>query len=157
MATEREELERAFARYCEVREQAIASGDWRPWGALFTEDAPYVEHAYGEFHGRRAITEWIVGVMAPFPSMTFPNDWVVFDPEQGCVVFQCQNRLPHPTDPGGPPFQFPTWTRLDYAGDGLWRREEDVYNPRRAAETIQAWIRAGGRLAARERIRMAHR
>ena len=78
----RNELELAFAHYCDVRERAIATGDWRRWAALFTEDARYVEHAYGEFHGRQAISDWIVGVMEPFPMMTFPNDWVVFDPEQ---------------------------------------------------------------------------
>jgi hypothetical protein len=152
----REELQRAFDRYCEERERAIASGDWRPWAALFTEDARYIEHAYGEFRGRRAISDWIVGVMEPFPTMTFPNDWVILDPETGFVVFQCQNRLPHPTDPDGPPFQFPTWTKLDYAGGGLWSCEEDVYNPKRAADVIQAWIRGGGRLAARERVKMVH-
>ena len=152
----RDELELAFAHYCDVRERAIATGDWRRWAALFTEDARYVEHAYGEFHGRQAISDWIVGVMEPFPTMTFPNDWVVFDPEQSFVVFQCQNRLPHPTDSNGPPFQFPTWTKLDYAGNGLWSCEEDVYNPKKAAEVIQAWIAAGGKLAARERVKMQH-
>ncbi len=152
----RSELEIAFAHYCDVRERAIATGDWAPWGALFTEDALYVEHAYGEFRGRKAIHEWIVGVMAPFPTMTFPNDWVVYDPAQRIVVFQCQNRLPHPTEANGPPFQFPTWTKLDYAGSGLWRGEEDVYNPKKAAEVIQAWIQAGGKLAARERVKMQH-
>ena len=156
MATDvtRDELELAFAHYCDVRERAIAPGDWRRWAAPFPEDARYVEHAYGTFHGRQAIADWIVGVMEPFPRMTFPNDWVVFDPEQGFVVFQCQNRLPHPTDPDGPPFQFPTWTKLDYAADGLWSGEEDVYNPKTAAAVIQAWIQAGGRLAARERVKM---
>jgi hypothetical protein len=152
----RAELELAFAHYCDVRERAIATGDWRPWGALFTADARYVEHAYGTFVGRQAIQDWIVGVMAPFPTMTFPNDWVVFDPDQRIVVFQCQNRLPHPTDPNGPPFQFPTWTKLDYAGDGHWSGEEDVYNPKKAAEVIQAWIAAGGKLAAREAVKMKH-
>ena len=66
----RDELELAFAHYCDVREHAIATGNWAPWGALFTEDARYVEHAYGEFRGRKAIQEWIVGVMEPFPTMT---------------------------------------------------------------------------------------
>jgi hypothetical protein len=152
----RDEIELAFAHYCDVREHAIATGDWRRWAALFTEDARYVEHAYGEFRGRQAIADWIVGVMEPFPMMTFPNDWVVYDPEQGFVVFQCQNRLPHPSDPNGAPFQFPTWTKLDYAGNGLWSCEEDVYNPKKAADVIQAWIKAGGKLAARERVKMQH-
>ena len=62
MATDvtRDELELAFAHYCDVREHAIATGDWRRWAALFTEDARYVEHAYGTFHGRQAIADWIV-------------------------------------------------------------------------------------------------
>ncbi len=151
---EREEIERAFAQYCAAREQAIARSDWSIWAHQFTEDAEYLEHAYGRFHGRQAIEDWIVGVMEPFPSMTFPNDWVVVDEEKGWVVFQCQNRLEHPTDAGGPPFQFPTWTLLHYAGDSLWSYEEDQYNPKEAADTIQAWIRAGGKLAARERVKM---
>jgi SnoaL-like domain len=150
----RQEIERAFAHYCELRERSSASGDWTIWAAQFTEDARYLEHAYGAFEGRRAIEDWIVGVMAPFPHMTFPNDWSIVDAERGWVVFQCQNRLEHPTEPGGPPFQFPTWSLLHYAGDLRWSYEEDVYNPKRAADTIQAWIRAGGRFRAPERVKM---
>ena len=156
-AFERTELERAFAHYCELRERSSASGDWSIWAAQFTDDARYVEHAYGEFRGRAAIEAWIVGVMAPFPHMTFPNDWSVVDPERGWVIFQCQNRLEHPTDAGGPPFQFPTWTRLDYAGDLRWGYEEDVYNPKHASDTVRAWLRAGGRLREPERVEMKHR
>ena len=148
----RDEVEAEFLKYVERG----ATNDWSAWADQFTEDALYVEHAYGEFRVRQAIQDWIVGVMEPFPTMTFPNDWVVYDPEQKIVVFQCQNRLPHPTDPNGRPFQFPTWTKLDYAENGRWRGEEDVYNPKKAADVIQAWIKAGGKLAARERVKMQH-
>ena len=48
------------------------------------------------------------------------------------------------------------WACLDYAGNGLWSCEEDVYNPKKAAEVIQGWIAAGGKLAARERVKMQH-
>ena len=148
----REELERAFANYCELR--GGPDRDWAAWGAQFTEDAHYVECAYGEMRGRAAITDWIVKVMTPFPTMTFPNDWVVFDPERGWVIFQCQNRLEHPRDPDGAPFQFATWSLLRYAGDRLWSYEEDMYNPKAAERTIQAWIAAGGKLASRELVKM---
>jgi hypothetical protein len=154
MGFTRAELEQAFASYCALRERAIASGDWAVWGNQFSDDARYVEHAYGELSGREAIVAWITGVMAPFPHMTFPNDWVVFDEARGWVVFQCQNRLEHPSDPNGAPFQFATWSLLHYAGDGRWSYEEDMYNAKAAADTIQAWLRAGGKLAAPERVKM---
>ena len=150
----RAELERAFARYCEINETASGSGDWGAWANKFTEDVRYIEHAYGEFHGREAVREWITGVMAPFPHMDFPMDWVIYDEERGWVVFQCQNRLAHPTDPDGAPFQFPTWSLIKYAGDRLWSYEEDNYNPKEAGEVIQAWLAAGGKLRERERVKM---
>ncbi len=153
----RDEIEAAFAHYCELRERASASGDWSIWAGQFTADARYREHAYGDFAGRAAIERWIVGVMAPFPHMTFPNDWSVVDPDKGWVVFQCQNRLEHPTDPNGEPFQFPTWSLLHYAGDLQWSYEEDVYNPKHASDTIRAWLEAGGKLRVPEQVPMTHR
>lgn len=154
----REELTEALRIYNEARDRASASGDWGPWGDLFTEDADYIEHAFGVFKGRAAIREWITGVMAPFPHMTFPQDWVAFDEEAGAIVFQCQNRLEHPTDPDGEPFQFPTWTRLTYAGNGKFSCEEDIYNPARDAErTVREWVEAGGQLATPLSMPMEHR
>jgi hypothetical protein len=143
----REELRHALEIYNRARDEASRTGNWSIWADLFTEDAHYIEHAFGEFHGREAIRKWITEVMAPFPHMTFPQDWVVFDEENGAILFQCQNRLPHPTDPNGPPFQFPNWARLVYAGNGLFSSEEDVYNPARDANRVMAaWQQAGGKL-----------
>jgi hypothetical protein len=153
----RAELEAALRVYNAARDQACRTGDWNVWADLFTEDAEYIEHAYGTFQGREKIREWITKVMAPFPSMTFPQDWVAFDEDNGAILFQCQNRLPHPTDPNGPPFQFPNWTRLVYAGNGKFTSEEDVYNPAREAhKTVSAWLAAGGKLAASFQVDMAH-
>jgi hypothetical protein len=157
-ATARDELERALARYNEARDQASRSGDWSVWAARFTEDAHYVEHAYGELDGRGAILEWIQKVMAPYPTMTFPQDWVAFDEKRGAIVFQCQNCFPEPFQEGGTPFAFPTWTRLVYAGDGRFSEEEDVYNPARDAPRVfKAWIGAGGKPVTGEQVKMEHR
>ena len=150
----REELVKAYDRYQELREQSSATGDWSIWGNQFTEDAHYVEHAYGEFHGRNAIVKWICEVMAPFPQMTFPNNWIVFDADEGRVVFQCQNRLEHPSDPNGAPFQFPSWTLLRYAGDLQWSYEEDMYNPKEGGDAISGWIKAGGVFKSKELVKM---
>jgi len=108
----REELESALHVYNDARDRASITGDWSLWADVFTDDADYIEHAFGVFKGRDQIRAWIVKVMAPFPHMTFPQDWVAYDVEHEAIVFQCQNRLEHPTAPHGTPFQFPSWTRL---------------------------------------------
>ncbi len=153
----RAELEAAFENYKRARDESSRSGDWNVWAAVFTEDVHYIEHAYGEMHGRAAVTEWITKVMAPFPHMTFPQDWWVIDEANDAVVFQCQNRLEHPSDPEGEPFQFPNWTRLVYGGNGLWASEEDIYNPNKdAPDVIRGWIAAGGKFESPELVRMNH-
>jgi hypothetical protein len=154
----REEILEAFDRYKRARDEASRSGDWGIWAAVFTEDARYIEHAYGEMRGREAIEKWITGVMAPFPTMTFPQDWWVLDEERGAIVFQCQNQFPEPYDENGRPFQFPNWTRIVYGGGGLWKEEEDVYNPARdAPKVVKAWIAAGGRFESPELVKMESR
>jgi hypothetical protein len=58
----------------------------------------------------------------------------------------------------GTPFQFPNWTRLVYAGSGLWESEEDIYNPARdSARVFKGWLAAGGKTRTGEQIRMRHR
>lgn len=158
MPVPRAELERALRLYNAARDEASRTGDWSVWADRFTEDAHYVEHAYGEFQGREPIRTWIQQVMAPYPNMTFPQDWVAYDEEQGAVVFQCQNAFPEPFQDDGTPFRFPTWTRLLYGHDGLWRGEEDIYNPvRDAPATFKAWIAAGGKPQTPEQVQMQHR
>ncbi len=131
----REEILEAFEAYKRARDESSRTGDWSIWARTFTEDARYIEHAYGEMHGRAEIEEWITKVMAPFPHMTFPQDWWVLDEERDAIVFQCQNRLEHPKDPDGEPFQFPSWTRLVYGGNGLCREYpiEKIFRDARAS------------------------
>jgi hypothetical protein len=155
---ERDEILKAFEAYKVARDQASKTGDWSIWAAVFTADARYIEHAYGEFSGRDAIEKWIVGVMAPFPTMTFPQDWWVIDEANHAVVFCCQNTFPEPFQDDGTPFAFPNWTRLVYAENGLWSSEEDIYNPARDAPRVfKSWIKAGGTTESTEQVSMAHR
>jgi predicted SnoaL-like aldol condensation-catalyzing enzyme len=138
-----EEVEREFQAYVERGRQAVATGDWATWAAQFTPDARYLEHHYGAFAGRQAITDWITGVMQPFPQMEFPVEWHVVDGNR--VVMLCQNRLPDPKGEGRT-FEFPTLVHLHYAGGGQWSYEEDIYNPAEAPPVVSAWVEAGGSL-----------
>ena len=136
----RAELEAEFEAYVARGVEAGTSGDWSPWADQFTDDAVYVEHAFGRFEGREAIREWITSTMGEFPNnqfTSFPIEWAVFDEDRGWIVCEVQNRLADPGD--GAVFQASNFTRLAYAGDGLWSYEEDVYNPQSMADALQRW------------------
>jgi hypothetical protein len=137
----RDEMEREFEAYQERGRIAGESGDWSPWADQFTEDAVYIEHLYGRFEGREAIRTWITETMTPFPNNQFtyfPIEWAVFDEERGWIVCEVQNRLNDLGD--GKIFQASNFTRLVYAGDGMWSYEEDVYNPESMAVCVKAWM-----------------
>lgn len=143
MSFDRAEMESAFATYCAAAEHGGRTGDWRPWVETFVPDVHYVEHLYGEFHGREELLAWITETMSAWPvthMTTFPWDWYTVDAEQGWVVGQLQNRFDDPGD--GVVYQAANWTRLVYAGDGLWASEEDVYNPSHFTPVVEGWVRA---------------
>jgi hypothetical protein len=136
----RPELEAAFAHYQEVSAQSASSGDWRGWADLFTDDATYVEHLYGKFHGRQEIFEWISHTMsAPINNdmNAFPVDWYVIDEDKGWVLCGIWNRMRDPGD--GSVHQAINWSRLVYAGDNHWSGQEDIYNPQEFAVMISGW------------------
>jgi len=143
MATaSRSEVERAFKHYLEV---GAYGRDWNAWADLFTEDAVYVEAQYGTFHGRKAIRQWITTVMAGVPDMYFPPvTWQLID--DGQVCFCIQNAYPNPQDRSGRPIAFPSMTYLQYR-DGLWCREEDIYDVRASLSARAAFRAAGGNAA----------
>lgn len=139
----RDELEREFQRYVDAGQRAFETGDWVTWANQFTEDAHYVEHHYGDFHGREAISDWISSTMADVPEMYFPVEWSIIDEERGWVVFQAWNQMVDPDGSG--PYRVATWTLLKYAGDGKWSYEEDMYNPAEFPTMLQAWSEAKAR------------
>ncbi len=139
----RQELEDAFAQYQAAAAHAGATGDWSSWADVFTEDAEYLEHHYGTFHGREAIRTWIVQTMGEWPGRdmpAFPIEWYVIDEARGWVVCQVWNRMIDPGD--GSIHQEYNFTLLKYAGDGLWSYEEDIYNPAHFATMVGRWHEA---------------
>ena len=118
------------------------SGDWSAWADLHTVDGVWVEHHLGRFEGREAIRKAITSVMAQAPDvMRFPVEWVVIDGNR--VVYYPWQVLPHPTGEGDD-FRFGCVTILEYAGDGQFSYQEDVYNPAEGEQVFGAWIAAGG-------------
>lgn len=113
------------------------ANDWSAWADQFTEDAEYVEHAMGTFHGREAIRAWITETMASVSGMSFPVDWHVVDGNR--VVMYCWNVFdPLPGMNGE--YKFAVVTILEYAGNGQWSREEDVYNEKEAEQVLGRFL-----------------
>lgn len=137
----RDELEEAFDVYQRTALEAGTSGNWRAWADLFTEDATYIEHHYGEFGGREAIYNWIQSAMDEPINRNmrfFPIDWYTIDEEKGWVICKVWNRMIDPGD--GSIHQEYNLTILRYAGNMKWSYEEDVYNPAHFGKMIQGWM-----------------
>src|SRR4051812_7383504 len=136
------ELEDAFEHYQATVRRARAECDWTLFAGLFTEDADYLEHSYGRFSGRAEIEAWAVRTMTSFPGnvmIEFPINWSVLDEARWWIVCEVGNVMPDPGD--GSRHEAGNVTILHYAGDGLFRYEEDVYNPLRFLEMTRGWAR----------------
>jgi hypothetical protein len=137
-----EEITEAYAAmHARVQEYA-AIGRWEPFADHFTEDAEYVEHAFGTFRGRDQIRKWSVRTMTSYPGseMTgFPLAWQVVDVPTSRLICEVRNLMPDPGD--GSHHEESNLTIMTYAGHGLFRREEDVYNPLRFLKMGLRWAR----------------
>jgi len=137
----RDEIEAAFRHQRELND----TQQWNAYADLFTDDGIYVEHEMGTFRGREAIREWIVPCMAPFVNAgwDYPLDWSVIDGNR--IIFRWLNRLPN-LDGRAEPYQFAGITVLEYAGDGKFSYQEDVYNMKECERVMTDWFAAGGKL-----------
>jgi ketosteroid isomerase-like protein len=129
----RDEVEAEFLKYVERGK----TNDWSAWADQFTEDALYVEHVMGTFHGREEIRKWIVETMASVSGMSFPYDWYMIEGNR--VVMYCWNIFdPLPGMTGD--YRFAVATILEYAGNGQWSLEEDIYSEKEAEAVIARFI-----------------
>jgi ketosteroid isomerase-like protein len=117
----RAEVEEAFRHYVMV---GLVHEDWEGWANLFTDDAVYYDHFYGKFTGPSEITRYLEGTMGAAPHVYSVLVWYVIDGER--VVYMIVNRADSP-EPGAPPLDFPSLQIIEYAGDGKWRWEEDIW------------------------------
>ncbi len=137
-----DEITEAYAAlHAGVRDH-VRTGDWDDFALNFTEDATYVEHAFGTLHGRDEIREWSVRTMTSFPGsvMTgFPLAWQVVDAPTSRLLCEVRNLMPDPGD--GSVHEQSNLTIMTFAGDGLFSCEEDVYNPLRFLRMTLRWAR----------------
>ena len=79
--------------------------------------------------------------MKPVPMMVFPVEWHAIEGNR--VVYYPWQVMPDPAG-GDADYRFGCVTILEYAGEGLFSRQEDLYNQREADEVMKRWMQAGG-------------
>jgi ketosteroid isomerase-like protein len=131
------EARATYDRYVAARE-AVARGE-RTWSSLgeefFTEDAVFVDPAWGRVEGRAAIAAFMDESMQGLEDWSFPEAWTMAEGDR--VVAMWWNRLPGER-PDGRPHQAVGISVLHYAGDGRFSYESDLLNMAEVGELIAA-------------------
>ena len=113
----------------------IEAGDL-PWSSLaahFTDNAVYIDSAWGRVEGLPAIKRFMVDSMVGLDDWRFPEEWSVAIGDR--VVSMWWNQLPgRRTD--GSLYRVAGLSVLQYAGDGKFDYEYDVFNMQQVLEVI---------------------
>ncbi len=131
----RSEVQEAHERYIALRDR-VEAGE-KPWSDLadfFTEDATFVDPAWGRVEGRDAIREFMTESMTGLEGWTFPSQWTMIE---GNRIVSCwMNRLPGQRADGSF-YEAAGISTLYYAGKGLFSSEEDLLNMTHVMELIR--------------------
>ena len=114
----------------------IESGEL-PWSALgdyFTQEAVYVDSAWGRFEGQPAIRRFMDDSMVGLDDWRFPEEWSMADGDR--VVAMWWNQLPGARTDGSP-YRVAGLSVLHYAGDRRFDYEYDVFNMQQVLEVIE--------------------
>jgi len=138
------EMLETYDRYVAARDR-VEAGElgWDVLADFFTEDATFIDPAWGRVEGRDAIRGFLEESMAGLEGWTFPRDWTaVLDGYR--LASGWQNRLPGAREDGSP-YQAPGVSVMHYAGDGRFSYEEDLLNMVHVTELIResGWKPAG--------------
>jgi hypothetical protein len=80
--------------------------------------------------------------MTAFPGshmVAFPSLWSVIDEPTGRIIMELDNPMRDPGD--GSVITATNISIITYAGGGLWRQQEDIYNPLRFVQAALKWCR----------------
>ncbi|MEZ5166783.1 MAG: nuclear transport factor 2 family protein [Acidimicrobiales bacterium] len=126
MAHERAEIEATIDRYLELRRAAIAGAiPWSDLKEVFTDDAVFVDSMWGRHEGVEALVEFLDSSMRGLETWDFPHFWAAIDGDR--VFLRWSNRLPGSRHDGRP-IDNMGLSYLEYAGDGKFSYEEDMYS-----------------------------
>ncbi|HEX3946586.1 MAG TPA: nuclear transport factor 2 family protein [Acidimicrobiales bacterium] len=138
MSHPREEVQAAVDRYHDLRARIEAGEEPDNFGVLadlYTDDAVYIDAAWGRIEGKEAIAHWLVDSMVGLDDWQFPVEFTAIDGDN--VVVKWTQVVPGTRADGSACTQS-GYSRLIYAGNGRFSYEEDVYNMVQVLEDIAA-------------------
>ncbi len=124
------ELKAVLERYLAFRAEVDAGK--RPWVDLtqfFTDDAVFIDPAWGRVEGIEAIREFLLDSMTGIEEWSFPVDGVFVNGDE--IIIKYRQVFPDGR-------QQSAYTTLLYAGNGKFRYEEDLLNMVHVFEDITA-------------------
>lgn len=129
------EARETYQRYTQTRDR-IDRGEL-PWGSLsefFTDDAVFIDPAWGRIEGRDNIREFMRESMLGLEDWSFPEIWTIVDGRR--VVTMWAQRIGKDAD--GARHTQPGVSILYYAGDGKFCYELDLLNMAHVNEELRA-------------------
>jgi len=127
MTFAREEVEAAIRRYIAVRDEINAGrGTWADLAQFFTDDAVFIDPAWGRVEGLDEMRRTVFGeAMVGLEEWQFPTEFYAIAGDK--VVVKWQQVLPGQRADGSRYVQS-GYSTLIYAGDGKFCYEEDLLN-----------------------------
>ncbi|HIF96379.1 MAG TPA: nuclear transport factor 2 family protein [Myxococcales bacterium] len=108
----------------------------RPWEALadfFTEEAWYVDPAWGRVEGLESIRKFLGESMLGLEDWSFPTQWTLVEGDR--LVSCWMNRLPGQRADGSH-YEAPGISTFEYAGNGKFASSYDLLNMAHVHELI---------------------
>ena len=132
----REEIEAVMERYVAMRD-AIDAGErvWTDLLEFYTDDAIYIDPAWGRVEGLDAIREFMIESMLGLEDWLFPVEFTAVSGDD--VAVKWLQILPG-ARPDGSRWVQSGWSRLVYDGNGRFRYQEDMLNMSHVIEDLGA-------------------
>ncbi|MHB8439989.1 MAG: nuclear transport factor 2 family protein [Acidimicrobiales bacterium] len=133
----RSEVTAAVGRYVDVRrriEEGLEPDDFGALADFYTDDAVYVDAAWGRIEGKDAIAHWLEHSMVGLDDWRFPVEFAAVEGDD--VVVKWTQIIPG-SRPDGSLLTQSGYSRLRYAGNGKFDYEEDTYNMVHVLEDIE--------------------
>jgi ketosteroid isomerase-like protein len=131
------EATETYERFVARRDEIDAGrATWSSLADFFTEDAVYIDPAWGRIEGREPIREFFEKSMAGLTGYGWstPENWTMAEGHR--LVSQWDQILGHKED--GTPWLVPGLSILYYAGDGLFCYSHDMLNMTHVGQTMRA-------------------
>jgi ketosteroid isomerase-like protein len=131
------EARETYARFVALRDRIdVGDATWSALADFFTEDAVYIDPAWGRIEGREKIREFFEQSMAGLTGhgWSTPENWTMCDGSR--LVSQWDQILGQKED--GSPWLVAGLSILYYAGNGRFCYSHDMLNMTHIGETMKA-------------------